>query len=155
MLNDPTRHEALLPLSWQEDRARESIGRIVRETEDRFSPDRYWPPHPRDVEGDEDPDHVATTLYYGACGVFWALHYLQTVGAATLSRSYLDDLDRLLSRNRAWLRSSGSLRRTVRGRVRRPPCCADRGQPRQPCARADVGLAWHPARGTLPARTHR
>jgi hypothetical protein len=109
MLNDPTRHEALLPLSWQEDRARESIGRIVRETEDRFSPDRYWPLHPRDVEGDEDPDHVATTLYYGACGVFWALHYLQTVGAATLSRSYLDDLDRLLSRNRAWLRSSGSL----------------------------------------------
>jgi Lanthionine synthetase C-like protein len=108
MLNDSTRHEALLPLSWEEDRARETIGRIVRDTEDRFSPDRYWPLHPRDVEGNEDPHHVATSLYYGACGVIWALHYLQAVGAATLSRSYLDDLDRLLSSNRAWLRSSGN-----------------------------------------------
>ena len=60
------------------------------------------------MEGDEDPDHIATTLYYGACGVIWALHYLQAVGAASLSRSYLDDLDRLLTSNRAWLKSAGS-----------------------------------------------
>jgi hypothetical protein len=105
MLYDPSRHEALLPLAWNEELARETIARVVRDTEDRFSPDRYWPLHPRDVEGDEDPDHVATTLYYGACGVIWALHYLQAVDAATLSRSYLDDLESLLSRSRAWMKS--------------------------------------------------
>ena len=76
MLYDPTRHEALQPLAWNEDLARETIRRVVRDTEDRFSADRYWPLHPRDVEADEDRDHVATTLYYGACGVIWALRYL-------------------------------------------------------------------------------
>ncbi len=108
MLYDPTRHEALQPLAWNEDLARETIRRVVRDTEDRFEADRYWPLHPRDVEADGDPDHVATTLYCGACGVIWALHYLQAVGAASLSRSYLDDLDRLLTSNRAWLNSAGS-----------------------------------------------
>lgn len=108
MLCDPTRHEALRPMAWDPDVARQTIRRVVRDTEDRYSPDRYWPLHPRDVEGDEDADQVAATLYDGACGVIWALHYLQAVGAASLSRSYLDDLDRLLSRHHAALKSSGS-----------------------------------------------
>ena len=30
----------------------------------------------------------AYPLYYGACGVIWALRYLQRVGAARLHRSY-------------------------------------------------------------------
>jgi hypothetical protein len=107
-LCDPIRHETLQPLAWNEDLARETLRRVVRDMEDRFSADRYWPLHPRDVEGDEDPDHVATTLYYGACGVIWALQYLQAVRAATLARGYLDGLDRLATRNRAWLNSAGS-----------------------------------------------
>ena len=108
MLYDPTRHEALRPIPWNEDHARDAIERVVSNTEKHFSPDRYWPVHPRDVEGDEDPTQVATTLYYGACGVIWALHYLNAVGAARLSRSYVDDLEPLLTRNRAWLKSLGS-----------------------------------------------
>ena len=35
--------------------------------------------------------------------MIWALHYLQDVGAARLSRRYDDALDTLLMRNRAWL----------------------------------------------------
>ena len=54
MLYDPTRHEALRPVPWNEDRAREVIERIVSDTERHFSPDRYWPIHPRDIESDED-----------------------------------------------------------------------------------------------------
>lgn len=108
MLYDPARHEALKPIAWSENRARDAIGRIVADTEQWYSPERYWPVHPRDVEGDEDGTHASTTLYFGACGVIWALHHLQALGAATLSRSYLDDLDTLLVRNRAWLQSAGS-----------------------------------------------
>jgi hypothetical protein len=106
MLHDPTRHETLRPLAWNPELAQETIGRIVRDTEVRFSADRYWPLHPRDIEKGDDPDRVATTLYYGACGVIWALHYLQAVGAARLSRGYLGDLDRLLALNRAALNSA-------------------------------------------------
>jgi Lanthionine synthetase C-like protein len=105
MLYDPTRHEALRPVPWNEDRAREVIERIVSDTERHFSPDRYWPIHPRDIESDEDKTQLATNLYYGACGVIWALHYLESVGAARLSRGYAGDLEPLLKRNRAWLKS--------------------------------------------------
>ncbi len=108
MLYDVTRHEALQPLAWNEDLARATIRRVVSDTESRYSAERYWPIHPRDVEDGETGDELATTLYYGACGVIWALHYLQAVGAAGLSRSYVDDLERLRTRNRAWLESAGS-----------------------------------------------
>jgi Lanthionine synthetase C-like protein len=107
MLHDSTRHETLQPMRWDEARARAAIERIVGDTEARFVPGRYWPLHPRDVDGDEDPAHPATGLYYGACGVIWALQYLQSVGAATLSRRYGDELDTLLIRNRATLKAFG------------------------------------------------
>ena len=108
MLHDPDRHETLQPITWDEGRARATIARIVADTERHFSPERYWPNHPRDIEGNEDPLQVVPCLYYGACGVIWALHYLQGVGAATLTRDPLADLDRLLADNRAWLTSFGS-----------------------------------------------
>ena len=110
MLHDPARHEPLLPIEWSEDRARETIARIVADTEARFTPGRYWPLHPRDIEDGDDPDQPMLDLYYGACGVMWALHYLQDLGAAKLSRSYVADageLDALLIRNRASLPSMG------------------------------------------------
>lgn len=53
-------------------------------------------------------DHIATTLCLGACGVVWALHHLQALGAAALSRTHLDELDALLWQNRTWLESEGS-----------------------------------------------
>ena len=108
MLYDPTRHETLRPIAWDEARVRAVIQRIVGDTEARYSPDRYWPLHPRDVNGDEDPTQPATGLYYGACGVIWTLQYLQSVGAATLSRDYSGALDTLLLRNRENLKSFGS-----------------------------------------------
>ncbi len=103
MLYDPARHERLQPIAWDEDRVRATIKRIVGDTENRFTPDGYWPIHPRDVVGNADPNQLTTPLYHGACGVIWALHYLQAVEAAQLSRSYVDDLDSLLIRNRTWL----------------------------------------------------
>ena len=107
MLYDPTRHERLQGEPWDETRARGAIAAIVRDTEARYAPQRYWPLHPRDVEGDEDPSRPATPLYHGACGVVWALRHLQATGAATLSRSYLGELDALLHANRAWLVAAG------------------------------------------------
>ena len=103
MLHDPARHEPLRPLRWDESQARSTIEHIVKDTESHFTEDNYWPLHPLDREGDEEPTHPETPLYHGACGVFWALHYLQDVEAVTLSRTYSAELDRLLVRNRAWL----------------------------------------------------
>jgi hypothetical protein len=106
LLHDPARHEPLRPLPWDESQARAVIHHIVLDTEARFTEDGYWPLHPLDAEGDEAPGQIETPLYHGACGVFWALQYLRDVGAAALSRSYVDELDRLLARNRAWLGAS-------------------------------------------------
>jgi hypothetical protein len=103
MRYDPSRHEALRQIAWDEWQARAAIGRIVLDTDARFSEEGYWPLHPLDRDGDDETDQVETPLYHGACGVMWALHYLQAVGAAHLSRSYAGELDRLLARNRTWL----------------------------------------------------
>ncbi|MEP7181163.1 MAG: LanC-like protein [Betaproteobacteria bacterium] len=106
MLYDPSRHEMLRHLPWNEGEVRAAIERIVSDTESRFTEDAYWPTHPLDRGDGDEPGRIETPLYHGACGVFWALHYLQDVGAATLSRSYVPELDRLLARNRAWLGES-------------------------------------------------
>ena len=87
MLHDPTRHESLLAIAWDEESVGQTIADIVSDTEQHHSPERYWPLHPRDVEGNEDPNRLVGNLYYGACGVIWALHHLQALGAVRLSRS--------------------------------------------------------------------
>jgi hypothetical protein len=107
MLYDPARHEALQPIAWDALRARAAIEWIVRDTESRFSPDSYWPPHPRDFATDDDPKLPSTTLYFGAAGVIWALSYLQAVGAVDRRTTWTGHLDTLRARNRAWLDSSG------------------------------------------------
>lgn len=111
MLYDPARHEPLRPLAWDEGQVRAAITHIVADTESRFAEDRYWPLHPLDRGGPDDTAPFATPLYHGACGVFWALHYLQVVGAASLSHSYAGEFDRLLVRNRAWLGESAQRER--------------------------------------------
>jgi hypothetical protein len=102
MLHDPARHEPLRPIAWSADRARDAIARIVADTERCYDDERDWPLHPRDADG-EDPGAVQMPLYHGACGVVWALGYLRAVGAATLTRSYDGELDRLPIRHRPWL----------------------------------------------------
>jgi hypothetical protein len=82
MLYDPARHEPLRPLPWNESQARALIERIVADTETRFTEDRYWPLHPLDRTANNEAEHFETPLYDGACGVFWALHYLRAVSAA-------------------------------------------------------------------------
>ena len=116
MLHDPTRHEALQAIAWDEGRARDLIECIVRDTEAHFSPTGFWPPHPRDIDPGEDPNQPAMGLYYGACGVEWALQHLQALGAVKRSRSCIGDgdadshgaFDRLLARNHACLQAWGS-----------------------------------------------
>ncbi len=108
MLFDPARHEALSAIAWDEERVRATIAHIARDIENRFSAETYWPWHPLDLEQGDDPNVPCTSLYGGACGVIWALHYLEATGAVRLSRSYLDDLDSLVRRNRAGLESSRS-----------------------------------------------
>ena len=100
-LYDPARHEPLRALAWDDREARSAIERIVLDAESRYTEQRYWPLHPQDRRSDDDAERVEKSLYNGACGVIWALHYLQAVGAARLSRSYIPALDRLLPRNRA------------------------------------------------------
>ncbi|MDQ2916880.1 MAG: LanC-like protein [Pseudomonadota bacterium] len=103
MLYDPARHEPLRTIAWDETRARETIAHIVGDTEERFSLDHYWPLHPRDADvGETEP---AYPLYHGACGVIWALDYLQRAGAVRLRRSYAPHIEPLLARNAAWLAS--------------------------------------------------
>ena len=72
MLHDPTRHEPLRHLAWDESRAREAIRRIVRDTEQCFVEHGHWPLHPRDIEPGDDPSQPATPLYHGAIGVLYA-----------------------------------------------------------------------------------
>lgn len=100
MLYDPTRHEPLRQLTWSEDRARRAIRQIVADAEARFSPERYWPAHPRDTDGATEP---LTPLYFGALGMIWALHHLRDAGAVSLSRAYSQYLEPLQIANRRWL----------------------------------------------------
>ena len=82
------------------------IERIVRDTDTRFSPDTYWPLHPRDADGGKTI--AAFPLYHGACGVIWAIHYLQAVGAVSLTRPYTAFVQPLVPLTRDWLASFGS-----------------------------------------------
>jgi hypothetical protein len=90
-------------------RARAAIERIVLEAESGFDDDCYWPLHPLDRQvGATKP--FETVLYDGACGVVWALHYLEAAGAVSLSRRYTTGLDRLRELNEASLGESAAER---------------------------------------------
>jgi Lanthionine synthetase C-like protein len=106
VLFDPARHEPLLPIAWDEGRVRTAIAHIVNDTESRFSASAYWPIHPSDADGGKT--QPLYDLYFGACGVLWALHYLRAVGACDLRRSYAECVEALLPLNRESLASFGS-----------------------------------------------
>ena len=106
MLYDPDRHEPCSANDWDEARARAMIAAIVTDAEARFSSDAYWPIHPRDA--DDGGTLPAYPLYYGACGVIWALRHLHRVGAARLKRTYAPHVPALIERNRAWLATAGT-----------------------------------------------
>jgi hypothetical protein len=95
VLHEPARHEPLRPIAWEEARAFAMIERIARDAAVRFSRERNWPVHPLDAEGGAGFD--LRPLYFGACGVIWALHYLQAAGAVTLPASYAARTEDLMS----------------------------------------------------------
>ncbi|MBL8306294.1 MAG: LanC-like protein [Rubrivivax sp.] len=103
MLFDAARHEALVDQAWDEGQARALLARIVADTEARFDDALGWPAHPNDSSPADDPAHIGPSLYYGQCGVIWALRYLQRVGAAELKRDWRGQADRLVVRTRQWL----------------------------------------------------
>jgi len=117
MLYNPDRHEPLRPAgadAWNEDRARACIAAIVRDTEAHFSPQHDgWPLHPLDLEPGDDPQAFNPSLYYGSCGVLWALHHLHSVGAATLERDWTVDAAALVQRTRAWLKDGAERERAA------------------------------------------
>jgi Lanthionine synthetase C-like protein len=108
LLHEPDRHEPLQATAWDESRAREAVARFVADAERHFSPTRGWPVHPQDTAPGDDPGGVPSTLYFGACGVLWALRHLQAVGAAKLQQLPPTDFEWLLEVNRAELRHWGN-----------------------------------------------
>jgi hypothetical protein len=100
MLFDPSRHEPLLPLSWNEREVGAAIQRIVADADAHATKDGYWPLHPLDRTNGDAAGRFETSLYDGACGVLWALHYLRDVGASASSCSYGVEFDQLLACNR-------------------------------------------------------
>ena len=103
MLYELARHEPLRTVAWDSDVARATIQAIVDETERQFDPVLGWPAHPRDRAEARATDPGLTPLYHGACGVVWALHYLQAQGGASLKADYIAYLDAARSRNQEWL----------------------------------------------------
>lgn len=106
MLFDPDRHEQLGPgatARWDERRVREWIARIVLDTVEHFVPERGWPMHPLDAETPEETDSFNPSLYFGECGVVWALRHLSSVGAAGMCRQWPIDAQRLLNDTPRWL----------------------------------------------------
>ena len=111
MLWDPERHEALQGRAWDEAAVQAEIERIVADAEIRYSPTRWWPSHPLDLEPGDDAQALNPSLYYGACGAMWALHHLKDLGAVELSRSYHTQIDALLQTSETWLGSQAQAER--------------------------------------------
>ena len=116
MLYDPDRHEPLTPedqARWDEARAQACIEAIVRDTEARHDPQRGWPVHPLDVEPGEDTQVGNPTLYFGSCGVLWALHVLRTSGACPGQQNIGLDAAALVQQTREWLKADAERERAA------------------------------------------
>lgn len=79
MIFEASRHEPLAAEPWDPQAVRESIAAIVRDAEAHFDADRFWATHPLDASGG-DPASFKS-LYLGAAGMLWAMHYLGVQGA--------------------------------------------------------------------------
>ena len=79
MLFEPELHEPLTEDAWDEDRARDSIRRIVADADASFDSDRLWPAEEWDAYKTTPP---LKDLYVGSSGVLWALDVLAFRGLA-------------------------------------------------------------------------
>jgi hypothetical protein len=105
-LIEPDRHEGLSAQCWDENAARRAIETIVRDCEDRFTPDDLWPPHPLDIEG-EPVSAPFTMLYFGAAGMIWALDSLARRGLARPTDRFAPTLAALEALNLAQIEPWG------------------------------------------------
>jgi hypothetical protein len=80
VLFEAVRHEALTTGAWDPDQVRRYADAIVQDIVAHFDPASFWPRHPLDAS-DDDPDWYKS-LYLGAAGTLWALHYLAREGVA-------------------------------------------------------------------------
>jgi hypothetical protein len=101
MLHDPQRHEALQAQPWDEALARQCLQRIVTDAEQSHIAGHGWRVHP--LDDPKDPLELSPSLYYGACGVWWALRYLQGVGAVQLQQADRFDAEGLIEQTQRWL----------------------------------------------------
>ncbi|SRR6266850_7992097 len=102
---EEARHEPLIETEWDEERARDAIDLIVRDTHAHFDPQKLWPMHFLDRLGDDL--HVSfKMLYFGAAGVIWALDYLNRIGATKIERDYSSSMVPFAPTNRTDLNLS-------------------------------------------------
>ncbi|MFQ4140360.1 lanthionine synthetase C family protein [Nodosilinea sp. PGN35] len=83
MLYQPKRHETLAAPPWNESQVRAAIAAIAHDTQHQWSEQAHWPIHPLDRDF-PPPVPAYMTLYAGAAGVVWALHYLHLAQAIAL-----------------------------------------------------------------------
>ena len=82
MLFEPSRHEKLRDIAWDEGRARKAIRAIADDAEESLGGRCTWPWHPLDAGAGGEPEHKS--IYLGSSAVLWALAYLHRQGAADL-----------------------------------------------------------------------
>ena len=83
VLHEPSAHEALHDVPWDEGRVRAVVREVVAGMERMWDSTGLWPLHPLDVEGkDDDWAGVTHGIYLGAAGMLWALDRLTQAGAA-------------------------------------------------------------------------
>jgi len=99
MLYEPDRHESRRRLAWDEGVVREAIAAIAADAESAFDAEQLWPIHPLD-HTDLTPVTSYKSLYIGAAGVMWALHYLQAAGATQTTADWTAQMGRV---HRAYL----------------------------------------------------
>src|SRR5258708_35032187 len=99
MMLEKARHVPVRPLAWDPGEASIAIHEIVSDAIDHFDPERFWPAHPME---DGVPDGN-TSLYFGAAGVIWALHYLARIGFSEIPYDFLVVLPPLMVVHRAEL----------------------------------------------------
>lgn len=98
-LFDPSRHEALTRMPWNESAARAAIKRIVDDAVQAFSPEGLWPAH--ELDEPPTPEVRYSMLYLGAGGVIWALRCLAQLGLVREGTRQFDaTVTTLVQRNR-------------------------------------------------------
>jgi hypothetical protein len=100
-LFDPTRHELLQDLPWNEAVALEAIRRIADSALAAYEPGLGWRAHPRDDP--EPPIDRFHNLYFGSGGVIWALRHLAQGGAIEALPDFTPFVSTLREANRPLL----------------------------------------------------